>query len=113
MTALGVGITDRDPVTDHDWQPARREYRPDYLLKAIADYEQACRDVSEAADRHEMGDPRLAEVTRADVQRCLRALNRKKCQMERAWLAFETEQAARAADWQDEQSMYSELRRGG
>lgn len=113
MTALGIDVTDRDPETVHDWQPGRRDWKPEYLLKAIADYEQACRDVSEAADRHELGDPRLAEVTRADVERCLRALNHKKFLMEKAWLAFETEQAARAADWQDEQAMYNDLRHGG
>jgi len=113
MTALGIGVTDRDPETAHDWQPGRRDYKPDYLRKAIAEYNEAAAALSEAADRHEQGDPNHSEVTRAAVQRCLHMMNVRRCKMELAWLRFETEQSARTADWQDEQTMYSDLRRGG
>jgi hypothetical protein len=113
MTTFGAGITEHDPETIHNWKPGKRDYKPDYLREAITAYNTATQAVTEAADRHEQGDPNHPEVTRAEVQRCLRALNHKKYLMEKAWLEFEAEEAAKAADWQDEQQMYAELRRGG
>lgn len=118
MTALGVGITDRDPVTVHDWKPTHPVHeKPAYLVRAMDEEERAHREMIEAADRHEMGDINNPAPTMREMQRTMRIWNRACFRLEQARLRYTEEQRKyhehQQADWEDEQQMYADLRRGG
>ena len=118
MTALGIGVTDRDPVTVHDGKPSHsKDTKPGYLVRAQEEMDQAWLALSEAADKHETGDPNNSETTMKACQRALRIYNRKVQRWNLARLRYTEDMRKRyeyqEADYRDQENMYADLRHGG
>lgn len=110
MTVLGIGVTDRDHLTAYEEPPCNRHGKPENVFLAWVAVNDAERAYIAAVDEWE-NNP--TPETKSGIQTAWDVAAKAQARYQKLYDLWMKEEEAKAADWEDEQNMYRDLRHGG